>query len=340
MSEGSGERQFEATTARLRKARQDGDTARSSDLTGALGFAAGLMSLAIMIPALAASATRTLERAISRPEMNSAPSALALAAYSLLPLAAAACAAVAAGMLQTGGLRFSAVGLKLERLNPAEGLRRMLSREVLMAAVRGAVAVCCVFSMFAPLLFGVLSRGVRTDDISALAGLAWNSAMRIGWTGAGVAIVFGGFDLALIFGRWRKRLRMTFNELKRDQKENDGDPLVRSRRRAMQRKFSRAALGHIQDAAFVVVNPTHIAVALEYRPPEVAVPRVLIRAADQAALRVRTAATKLKVPIIEDRTLARALYETAGPGQLIPKELYVAVASLVVALARRGSPAT
>jgi len=335
MSENSGERPFEASPARLRKARADGDVARSVDLTGAFSFAAALLALVIGMPALGARAIVVLSSALAHPQVDSVTPALMLAAYGLVPSVAAACAAVCTGVLQ-GGVRLGAIGLKLERLNPAEGLRRMLSRDVAMAALRSAVAICCTIGMLAPLIFSVLSRGLQSNDSTALAGLAWTGATRIGFTGAGVAIVFGALDFGLVVVRWRKRLRMTFDELKRDQKENDGDPMVRSRRRALQREISREGLRRVQTAAFLVVNPEHIAIALEYRPPEVPVPRVLIRAADQAALRVRKAAVEHNVPIVEERALAQALYAATRAGDCIPRDLFVAVAAIVAALARDG----
>jgi flagellar biosynthetic protein FlhB len=85
-----------------------------------------------------------------------------------------------------------------------------------------------------------------------------------------------------------------------------------------------------------VTNPTHIAVALEYRPPDVPVPRVLVRAADDAAARVRELAASYRVPLVEDVPLARLLYAHAGPGDFIPRETYIAVAEIVAALTKAG----
>jgi flagellar biosynthesis protein FlhB len=132
-------------------------------------------------------------------------------------------------------------------------------------------------------------------------------------------------------------MRMSFEELKRDQKENDGDPLARSRRRSMHRQLSRGSLRRVKDAAFVVTNPTHIAIALEYRPPGVPVPRVLVRAADESAARVRELAAAYRVPLVENVSLARALYASAKPGEYIPQETYLAVAEIVAALTKCGA---
>ncbi|HYL26367.1 MAG TPA: EscU/YscU/HrcU family type III secretion system export apparatus switch protein, partial [Candidatus Nitrosotalea sp.] len=89
-----------------------------------------------------------------------------------------------------------------------------------------------------------------------------------------------------------------------------------------------------KDAAFVIVNPSHIAVGLEYAPPRVAVPRVLVRAADEAAMRVRAIAASRRIPLVENALLARALYRDCRTGEAIPQRHYVAVAEVVAALLR------
>jgi flagellar biosynthesis protein FlhB len=129
---------------------------------------------------------------------------------------------------------------------------------------------------------------------------------------------------------------MSFSELKRESKEQDGDPQARGRRRTLHRDFVRGAIVNVKKAAFVVVNPTHVAVALDYRPPEVPVPCVLVRAEGAGALRVRRLAAEHGVPVIEDVALARALYFESRAGDVIPHAHYVAVAAVVSALMRTG----
>ena len=100
----------------------------------------------------------------------------------------------------------------------------------------------------------------------------------------------------------------------------------------MHRQLAKSSLRRLADAAFVVVNPVHIAVALEYRPPIVMVPRVLVRAADAAALRVRTAANGLDIPIVRNALLARALFSGTRAGDAVPRDTYVALAEIIIAL--------
>ena len=93
----------------------------------------------------------------------------------------------------------------------------------------------------------------------------------------------------------------------------------------------------MKEAAFVVCNPGHVAIALAYRPPEIAVPQVLVRAIDEAALEVKRRCRTLEIPIVEEIALARSLLATAEAGKAIPVPLYAAVAAVVAALMRSGS---
>jgi flagellar biosynthetic protein FlhB len=127
---------------------------------------------------------------------------------------------------------------------------------------------------------------------------------------------------------------MSVDDRKRESKEEEGDAAARGRRRALHRALLRGGIRRIKDAAFVVVNPSHVAVALEYEPPRVAVPRVLVRAADAAAIKVRAIAVSRRIPIVENVWLARALYRDCRPGEPIPQEHYVAVAEVVATLLR------
>ncbi len=136
--------------------------------------------------------------------------------------------------------------------------------------------------------------------------------------------------------RWLRGLRMSHEELKRDTKENDGDPQARARRKNLHRDVIRGAIARTRDASFVVVNPTHVAIALRYAPPAVPVPEILVRALDNGALRVRAIAADSGIPIVEDAPLARVLYATSVRTRTIAPETYVAVAQIVADLAQAG----
>ena len=132
---------------------------------------------------------------------------------------------------------------------------------------------------------------------------------------------------------------MSLEERKREQKEEEGDATARGRRRSLHRALLRGGIVKLKEAAFVVVNPTHVAVALAYAPPRVAVPKVLVRALDDVALRVRALAAHHDIPVVENPVLARALYRDGRSGEPIPHEHYLAVAEVVIALTRASESA-
>ena len=98
---------------------------------------------------------------------------------------------------------------------------------------------------------------------------------------------------------------MTFDEFKRDAKEQDGDPHAKSRRKQLHRTFVRGGIARTSEASFVVVNPTHVAIALRYAPPHVPVPEILVRGSPMARARVRAIAERARIPFVEDVALAR-----------------------------------
>jgi flagellar biosynthesis protein FlhB len=326
------EKQFEATQSRLEKARREGDVARSQDLCALCAFAAGTLAVAVIAAPLGG-ALRAIVVVASRGERWYA-AAVQLGILVLVPIAASAAASVACAALQ-GGLTLNWPVPKVERLSPAENIKRILSRETAFAAVRSLIAFLCAGAAVVPAARSVASAALHGAGPNGLADAAWHGSLNAAAIACAAAGIFSSGDYMAQVRRRRMRLRMSHDELQRDRKEQDGDPLARSRRRSLHRQLSRGSLRRIKDAAFVVCNPQHVAVALEYRPPAVAVPRVLVRAADEAAARVRQAAREFGVPLIENIALARALYETRVE-EYIPLECYVAVAEIVANLQAAG----
>ncbi|MDQ2680513.1 MAG: EscU/YscU/HrcU family type III secretion system export apparatus switch protein [Candidatus Eremiobacteraeota bacterium] len=329
------EKHFEATQSRIDAAKREGNIARSQDACAVAGFTGGIIGTLAVLPALGGAAANALVTASA----GGSPSAsFEIAGLMLVPMTAAAFASLGVSIMQTGGLRFVPLGMKFGKLNPADGFKRMFSREAFLHAIRASLAFSCATLVVMPAVskvVGATSGG--SGSIVALADSAWRCALSAAFAVAGIAGCFAALDYGVSFTSWRKKLRMSHEELKRDQKEQGGDPLARSRRRAMHRALSRESLSRVKQAAFVVTNPTHIAVALEYRPPEIAVPRVLVRAADATAARVREVAAEFRIPIIENVALARALYANCRSGEVIPIETYIAVAEIVAALVRTGA---
>ncbi|HET9393685.1 MAG TPA: EscU/YscU/HrcU family type III secretion system export apparatus switch protein [Candidatus Rubrimentiphilum sp.] len=328
------DKQFEATQSRLEKARREGDAARSQDLSSLCAFAAGAAAVAAIAFPLGATLHALLAAALRRADWF--PLAVRAGALVLVPVCASAAAAIACAVLQAGGMRFAPPAPKLERLSPAENLKRILSRETAIGLLRGLLAFVCAAAAALAAARGVAGASLHGASVDGLADAAWHGSLRAAAAACAAGGIFAVADFATQLRRWRRRLRMSHEELQRDRKEHDGDPLARSRRRSLYRQFARGSLRRVRDAAFVVCNPEHIAVALEYRPPAVPVPRVLVRAADAAAQRVREIAADCGVPLVRNVEVARLLYASAHVDDYIPVESYVAVAEIVADLHKTG----
>jgi flagellar biosynthetic protein FlhB len=162
------------------------------------------------------------------------------------------------------------------------------------------------------------------------------------YRGLGALVVLAILDLVLARRRFAKDARMSKKEIADEHKEDEGDPKMRGKRRARAAKVAKQrAVAEVKNATVLVVNPTHIAIALRYEPGKDAAPHVLAKGQDEIALRMREEARARRVPIVEDRPLARAMYASAKAGRPIPIELYEAVARVIAHVMRiRGGLST
>jgi flagellar biosynthetic protein FlhB len=328
----SAEKPFEATPRRIAKARSEGDLARCGELAANCSFAAagfGVASIAASIASLSADA---LVRAAS---LHPAPSsAWIVVAVALVPILCASLAGTAATLFQNGGLAFVPVAMKIERLNPAQGMRRVLSRETLGHSLRAILAFSCAAGAMVPAFATSAPALLASTSLDRFAAAAWSCVIEVVAVAGGIGLLFSLVEFGAARNAWLRRLRMSLEERKREQKEEEGDATARGRRRSLHRALLRGGIAKLKEAAFVVVNPTHVAVALAYAPPRVAVPKVLVRALDDVALRVRELAARHDIPVVENPVLARALYRDGRSDEPIPREHYLAVAEVVIALMR------
>jgi flagellar biosynthesis protein FlhB len=327
----TAEKPFEATPRRISKALREGNVARSSEPAANLSFAAAALSVAAIAPIFGGVAGTAIAACTSG---NAQPSSALIPACALVVVAAAAAGATIGGCLQTGGLHLTPVMLKLERLDPAAGIKRILSLETLAHSLRSSVAFACASLAMTPFVAATAVALMRAATPSEAAAAAWTGAREVAAVACAVGFGFAFAEYGAARRAWLRKLRMSFEERKRETKEEEGDATARGRRRALHRALLRGGMQRLKDAAFVIANPQHVAVALEYRPPAVPVPRVLVRAADAVALRVRAIAASQKIPVVENVWLARALYRDARAGEPIPPAHYVAVAEIVTALLR------
>lgn len=333
----SEERQHAATPSRIARAKREGNVARSYELGTVVAFAAALLAAMGAVPFAAGGIVAVFTAVAARPLAGGVPPALTgVAVAALAPAFAAAVGGTALALVQGGGLRVTAVHLDPKRLSPWAGLKRMVGPEAAVAAARAVAALGLALAALVPLVREVLATATTLASPGAAAALVGGAVLHACGATLAVGAAFALVDYALVRRRWRAGLRMSGEEARRDAKENEGDPHARARRKSAHRSLVRGGLARVAEASFVVVNPSHVAVALRYAPPAVPVPEILVRALDELALRVRTLAREHGIPLIEDVALARLLYTGGENGRPIPPETYVAVAQIVAALAREG----
>jgi flagellar biosynthesis protein FlhB len=337
VSADKAQKRFDATPARKFKAKRDGNVARSSEVGAITAFGCAAFATLAVLPFIGAPVTALLAQECAHPDPAQLPVAfMAILATALIPASAAGVGAVAAGLFQAGGLRFNVPKFAPAVLNPLAGIKRMIGAEAAVGALRAIVAFTIATIALWPVASDIFARALTLDGVGAFGQLGIGGAARGCASALAVGACFAAADYALVRRRWLHGLKMTLEEVRRDQKENDGDPHARSRRKTLHRNLVRGSIARTKEASFVVVNPTHIAIAIRYAPPDVAVPEILVRAADDGALAVRTLARTHGIPIVENVALARALFAHGEAGRCIPADTFVAVARVIAALIREG----
>jgi flagellar biosynthesis protein FlhB len=336
----SEEKRFDATPARRERAKREGNAARSHEVASIAGFGGALLGLVGGLPLLSAAALTAVRASALHPPAFDPGPVLELGALAFVPAACAALAGTFISFAQVGGLRMVPLKLAFDKLAPLPGIKRMLGAEAAVAAARAGIAFVVVVAMLAPIGVRVVAAATATASPAAAAGVALGGMIQACFAAAGIGALFALADFAVVRGRWLRSLKMTFDEFRRDVKEQDGDPHAKSRRKALHRTFVRGGIARTREASFVVVNPTHIAIALRYAPPGVPVPEIVVRATGAIALEVRAIAERASIPVVENIALARLLWRSGETGHPIPPESFVAVATTIAALIRTGVLAT
>lgn len=263
------------------------------------------------------------------------------AVYVLSPLLALVVVAALAGNLLQIGAVFSVEPLKpdLNRLNPATGFKRLFSIRTLFEAVKSIVKLAAFGGAAYLLLDPVFHRlgGLYAQAPARYPATFVHEGNRLLSGLVGIAVAIGIIDW--VYSRWEfgRQMRMSRREIREEVKRREGDPQIRSRRRALQRELRRkaSALRKIKDSDVLITNPTHYAVALKYRRGEARAPEVLSKGRGALAGRMRDVAFRYRIPIVPHPRLARALYEQTPIGAPIGVEHYEVVATILRAVYER-----
>jgi flagellar biosynthesis protein FlhB len=343
MSDGSKTEQ--PTERRRTKAREKGQVARSRELPGALAIASVLAWLATRTQQEAfqwrSFYRSALEFAATQEITISAPvlrwSFVFAMRWMLLPL----CAACAVGTLSTlmqGGFVFAseALAFKPERMNPAEKLQQLFSPAGMSNTLKSLIPFAVIFWLAVAQLRDSWPRLTQLSETTVASAGAFivQQLLGLGWKFCLVLLLWSGVDYLLQRQRLEGQLKMSRDEIKEEFKESEGNPQIKARIRRLQRQARRQQmLRAVKTASVVVTNPTHYALALEYRP-DMAAPVLVAKGMDRFAEEIKQMAIWHEVPLLENRPLAHALYRSVEVGQPIPAKLYTAVAEVLAAVYR------
>lgn len=354
-----GESNFEKTEAptahRLSEARQQGNVARSGDLTAACVLLAAVVLL-YSLGFKALTGMKVLTQAMLGNEFSANPTRVddldvlvTFVGRVMLEAVAPLCLGMMAVALLASvgqvGLLFTLKPLEwnLGKISPLQGVKKLLDARAGMRLVMSLGKIGVVAAVAGLVIYGDLPRIISLAELSLLpmfrlaCELVYDLALKL----AAVLLVLALLDYAFQKWQYQRDMRMTKQEIKEEMKRMDGDPLMKQRRTRVARQLALQRIGQaVPQADVVVTNPTHFAVALRYDSKKMRAPKVVAKGADFLAMRIRQLAIANDVPIVERKELARALYQTVEVGQEVPPQFYTAVAEILAYVYRIGGRRT
>jgi flagellar biosynthetic protein FlhB len=336
------------TPRRLKKAREQGQVARSREVPAALGLLAFLVFGHTLGPAwleqLQSMTVGLLSRCgttVLTPDSLSGlmhGTATATAMLLAMPVGCLALAGLAGNLVQ-GPLNFTLKPLapRADKLNPVQGLRRIFTLRQGVEVLKGLLKIL----LFGAVAYAAARRTVLRHPLglwdvegtfATLVGLSATVLLHCGVLAVGLAIL----DLLFRHYDHHQGLRMTKREVRDEHKETEGHPLIRAKVRQKQLALARSRMmADVPRATVVVTNPEHVAVALRYVAGETAAPKLVAKGRAFLAARIRAIAAEHRVPIVSDPPLARALYRSVPVGAEIPPALFRAVAEILALVLKR-----
>lgn len=335
------EKRFPATPKRRQEARKKGQVLKSQELTSAVMLLALVGLLRFWLPNVfnrIADIFRYVTTLSTEWEARSVWEAMLNVSWQcfliLGPIfAASIVVAIAINFLQVGSL-FTVEPIKpqLSRLSPVQGLKRMFGLKALVQLVK---------SLFKVMVIGYFLFDVIRDNIEIFPALqnltVFQSTVLLGnllyelaWKTALAFLIIAFADFLYQWWDYEKNLRMSHQEIKEEYKQTEGDPQLKAQIKKRQRMLAmRRMMEDLKQADVVITNPTHYAVALKYDLAVHSAPYVVAKGQNEIALRIRAIAEENKIVIMENKPLARALYAQVDLGQVVPTDLYKAVAEVL-----------
>jgi flagellar biosynthetic protein FlhB len=333
------------TPRRRRKARDQGQVARTRELSGILALIAAVCVFGWQASNVALEWRGFLQSTFNVSVADSLTPASPVLFWIrwetirwILPTLSAAWIVAVLVSVGQGGLVFAPEAMvpKPERMNPASKLQQMFS----ISSLSGLLKTLPPFICITYLTYGVFTRHwaevvqASNLDLRSAVQLFLSLILEIGWKSLAVLVILATVDYLITWRKHEGDLKMSKEELREEHKETEGNPAIKARIRRLQRQVQRRQMLLDTEAATVVVtNPTHFAVALKY-DPQMEAPIVVAKGRDQLAQEIKDVARWSNIPIMENPPLAQALFRFVAIGQQIPAKLYAAVAEILAAVFR------
>ena len=329
------------TEKRKKKAREDGQVARSPDV----GAWAAMLAGSLLAPFIFSEArvrvlgiTSNVVRVASHPTSAGALDVVGSALGQFLSYVAVIggafmAVALAVGVLQVGrSFSVKAARPRFSRVNPVTGLKSRFSTQTLWELVKQVLKLAILgmlgFFSLHSLMLTVASKSPVT--LAPLLDYAGSSILGFVRTAAVLGIALGAVDYGIQRHRHNQSLKMTKQEVRDEHRQHTGDPHMRAHMRRRQYSIARSrTIASVRTADVVVTNPTHVAVALQYDPARANAPRLVAKGTDFLAQRMKEEAARCGIPLVEDPPLARYLHATCEVDDVVPEEIYLAVAQLL-----------
>ena len=337
------ERTEKATPRRREKAREEGRVARSQELNSAVILCLGSLILYFLGPNLVSQLKEFMTYSFSEAPLISITSDSLVAIFTsriwaffamMGPIfGILALVAYGVNVLQVG-VMFTTKPLepKVDKLNIVSGFKRMVSVRSLFTLVRDVLKLALIsFIGYKAITSNLDSFFLLSDNsVSVFAGAMGTTALITTLQISAVILILAVLDYAYQKYDFEKNIRMSKQDIRDEMKDTEGSPQVKSRIRQIQREMSRKRMmQEIPKADVVVTNPTHLAVALKYAPDEMESPMVLAKGERLVAQRIKDVARENDVPVVENKPLARALFQMCDVGSHVPAKLYRAVAEVL-----------
>ena len=346
------QRTEEPTPKRLDEARKKGDAPRSQEIVATVMVGAAGLALWLLAGPAASSLSATAAAFLDHPHQFAVDGDslqrlfLAVAVKAGAALAGLALLFVVAALVANAGQALPVIAPdkirpQLNRLSPAEGAKRLFGAVALVNFAKGVSKIVVVGAILALTLWPDHERlvGLPNADIRSILSVAGIEVGKLIASAVAAMSAIAALDYAFARREWKKRLRMTKEEVRREMRESEGDPQIKGRQRQhREARARRRMMSAVKDATVLIMNPTHYAVALKYDAGEGAAPLCVAKGLDDLALRLRASALEAGVPVVENPPLARALYAVVEIEAEIPVEHYEAVAKIIGFVMGKAKP--